>query len=433
MSRQRIRASVMESTMEVCPHCQGLGYVRSHSSIALHVFRSIEDYLTKHPRFDLIVRCPTGIALDILNHKRAGLIDLEHRFGLKIAIHADTTLPGQSFVIEKGEAATGIPRKPQYAAIVEAPEDDYVEPEGIEDEDEPDFAGEAGDTESINQPRTSGGREQGQHRDRDRDRDQNGQRDERDGRKRRRRRRRGRRPDGGPEGVGQEGGRREGGSPYPHDNADFYGVEEVEDDFVDGEAAGDGNEPGDRGRTATGEEERGDQDRGDAGRRRRRRGKRGGKRNRRDDETGLVGQNGDATGDWNDEATTGAEHAEAGDLETLPAANAMVRETVVAEVTRELRTEATPAMSVAEDSRAADRAGERARELAREEERQRAAEAENARGRNTRRPRSTASQSVPAQPASAPAAAQSEPPAQETSSEDAPRKSGWWRRGGGFF
>jgi ribonuclease E len=428
MSRQRIRASVMESTMEVCPHCQGLGYVRSHSSIALHVFRSIEDYLTKHPRFDLIVRCPTVIALDILNHKRAGLIDLEQRFGLKIAIHADTTLPGQSFVIEKGEAATGIPRKPQYAAIVEAPEDDYVEPEGIEDEEEPDFAADAGETESFDQPRTSGGREQGQHRDRDRDRDQNGQRDERDGRKRRRRRRRGRRPDGGPEGSGQEGANRESGSPYPHDNADFYGAEEVEDDFVGGETAGDGNESGDRGQSATG-----DQDSGDAGRRRRRRGKRGGKRNRRDDETGLVGQNGDSTGDWNDEASTGAELTEAGDRETTPPADAMLRETVVAEVTREIRAEASPAPIAAEDSRAADRAGERARELAREEERERAAEVENARGRNTRRPRSTASDAVPVKTASPPAAAASEPPAQESASEDAPRKSGWWRRGGGFF
>ena len=72
MSRQRIRASVMESTMEVCPHCLGLGHVRSNSSIALHVFRSIEDYLTRHPRFDVIVRCPTNIAIDILNTKRHG-------------------------------------------------------------------------------------------------------------------------------------------------------------------------------------------------------------------------------------------------------------------------------------------------------------------------------------------------------------------------
>ena len=36
MSRQRIRASVLESTMKPCPHCGGTGHVRSDSSVALH-------------------------------------------------------------------------------------------------------------------------------------------------------------------------------------------------------------------------------------------------------------------------------------------------------------------------------------------------------------------------------------------------------------
>ena len=39
MSRQRIRASVLESTMKPCPHCGGTGHVRSDSSVALHVVR----------------------------------------------------------------------------------------------------------------------------------------------------------------------------------------------------------------------------------------------------------------------------------------------------------------------------------------------------------------------------------------------------------
>ena len=39
MSRQRIRASVLESTMKPCPHCGGTGHVRSESSVALHVVR----------------------------------------------------------------------------------------------------------------------------------------------------------------------------------------------------------------------------------------------------------------------------------------------------------------------------------------------------------------------------------------------------------
>lgn len=70
MSRQRIRASVLESTMQVCPHCGGTGHIRSDSSMALHIIRGIEDYLLRHSGFDIHVRTPAASALYVLNHKR---------------------------------------------------------------------------------------------------------------------------------------------------------------------------------------------------------------------------------------------------------------------------------------------------------------------------------------------------------------------------
>ena len=135
ISRQRIRVSVMESTMDVCPHCQGLGHVRSHSSIALHVFRSIDDHLMRHPRNDLTVRCPVAIALEILNTKRAGLSDLEMRYGVRVTISADASLPGQNFVLEKGEPATGTPRRAEpVAEPIEAEEESAAEVEAEDEE-----------------------------------------------------------------------------------------------------------------------------------------------------------------------------------------------------------------------------------------------------------------------------------------------------------
>ena len=50
MSRQRIRASVLELTMKPCPHCGGTGHVRSDSSVALLVVRAIEEFLLKDSR-----------------------------------------------------------------------------------------------------------------------------------------------------------------------------------------------------------------------------------------------------------------------------------------------------------------------------------------------------------------------------------------------
>ncbi len=274
MSRQRIRASVMESTMEVCPHCLGLGHVRSNSSIALHVFRSIEDYLTRHPRFDVIVRCPTGIAIDILNTKRHGLIDLEDRFGLKISINADPSLPGQSFQIEKGEPATGTPRKvaPQYAAMPVDAEDELVEAE-IDEEIDESFASEEqprernrGEVREVREPR-----EQRESREPRESRDAREPRE--DGKRRRRRRRR--RESATRMAATRRSRCRRASRPdqYSGDADDGFDDDEIAEN---GEAVGGkgGESRADRARDAE----------GDGARRKRRRGKRGGRRNRRDGE-----------------------------------------------------------------------------------------------------------------------------------------------------
>jgi len=127
MSRQRLRASVLESTTQVCPHCHGTGYVRSLSSLALHVIRSIEDYLLRNRGHNIVVRTPTETALYVLNHKRQMLVDLEARFGVAISIEADNTLGTQHLTIDKGEAVAYVAALPEVApAIVEIEEEEDV-------------------------------------------------------------------------------------------------------------------------------------------------------------------------------------------------------------------------------------------------------------------------------------------------------------------
>ncbi len=121
MSRQRIRASVLESTTQACPTCDGLGHVRSASSIALHVLRAIEEQLNKNSRNDLTVRVRTEIALYLLNNKREHISDLETRFGVAIAIATDPTLGMTPCAIDKGEVS----RK-------RAPQESFVKPDTIE-------------------------------------------------------------------------------------------------------------------------------------------------------------------------------------------------------------------------------------------------------------------------------------------------------------
>jgi len=104
MSRQRIRASVLESSTEPCPQCGGTGHVRSVSSVALQLLRGIEEVLMKGATHNLVVRTRTDVALYVLNHKRGHLRDLENAFKVTLSVAADPTVSGQqSYVIDRGE------------------------------------------------------------------------------------------------------------------------------------------------------------------------------------------------------------------------------------------------------------------------------------------------------------------------------------------
>ncbi|MBB3138050.1 ribonuclease E [Rhizobium pisi] len=138
MSRQRIRASVLESTTQVCSHCGGTGHVRSQSSVALHVLRGIEEYLLKNTTHNITVRTTPDIALYLLNHKRQTIVDYEARFGVAIIIDADGSVGAQHFAIDRGEAVENpvkIESLFNFAAIPEDDDDDIVI-EADEDEDE---------------------------------------------------------------------------------------------------------------------------------------------------------------------------------------------------------------------------------------------------------------------------------------------------------
>ncbi|MEE9313091.1 MAG: Rne/Rng family ribonuclease [Rhizobiaceae bacterium] len=156
MSRQRIRASVLESTTQTCPTCDGLGHVRSSSSVVLGVLRAIEEHLNRNSRNNLTVKVSTATAIYLLNSKRETLSDLENRFGVSLLIEPDDTLGTTPCTIEKGELSN---RKPVQPTAVQA--------DMAMDETEP--------TETVSEPRTE---------------DAESANSEGDGRKKRRRRRR---------------------------------------------------------------------------------------------------------------------------------------------------------------------------------------------------------------------------------------------------
>jgi ribonuclease E len=123
MSRQRMRASVLESTMSVCPTCNGTGYVRSPQSVALHVIRSLEEHLLKNSKHHVTVRTQAETALYVLNNKRDTLAEMEGRFGVKITIEMDHDIGAEMFAIDKG-AISDLPKIESPAIGIGLDEDD---------------------------------------------------------------------------------------------------------------------------------------------------------------------------------------------------------------------------------------------------------------------------------------------------------------------
>jgi len=201
MSRQRMRASVLESTMQPCPHCGGTGHVRSQQSVALHVIRSLEDYLMRNGKHHVTVRTDGDTALYILNHKRDTLSEMEGRFGLRISVVADDEIGMELFAIDKGEISD-LPRvqpvTPDYGDLDE--DEDFVVPE--EEEEETEGASRADDEEEDDgqrkkrrrrRRRGGKGREDGDEAELEAQDEQEEREDRGEGRGRKRRRSRGRR------------------------------------------------------------------------------------------------------------------------------------------------------------------------------------------------------------------------------------------------
>ncbi|WP_296018474.1 Rne/Rng family ribonuclease [uncultured Agrobacterium sp.] len=282
MSRQRIRASVLESTTQICSHCGGTGHVRSESSIALHVLRGVEEYLLRNTTHNITVRTTPETALYLLNHKRGTIVDYEERFGVAIIIAADASVGAQHFAIDRGEAVENpvkIESLLQALPTFEEDEDDIVI-EAEEDEDEEEVVAKAQNNEPR-QPQAENG-EDGKRK------------------RKRRRRRRGK-------GNGQNGDvQADANDDTSGEGDDEDGDDASEDQAEATEARGEGDNAG--------------QDEGK--RKRRRRGKRGGRRNRDENGELLDAENGDGDQDGSDDGVEDGDAAAAEGVEPTAAVEA---------------------------------------------------------------------------------------------------------------
>lgn len=117
MSRQRLRAGMVEGATTACPHCEGRGVIRSVGSMALRVLRAVEEFCQHEKVQAATLRVPPEVALYILNHKRAQLTAIEDRNGAYIYIESQQSLAASAYEIERGASVPFEPRKPALTAV----------------------------------------------------------------------------------------------------------------------------------------------------------------------------------------------------------------------------------------------------------------------------------------------------------------------------
>jgi ribonuclease E len=224
MSRQRLRPSLLEGSTKICPHCEGRGIVRSLSSCALTVLRSIEDHLLSKKAENLTVRCNGEVAFYILNDKRDHLLRLETDYGVSVFISPDAEVKASQAVIERAGERQVVIRKPQAAPVkIESAFESEDEEAVVEEET-------VAADEAVEEER---GDQEARERD---DRD-----DDRRGRRRRRGRRGGKR--GGREGEDQQPRfHEEMAGPEPGSSSETKALDDAGMPMEGGEAAPAGEE-----------------------------------------------------------------------------------------------------------------------------------------------------------------------------------------------
>ena len=100
-SRQRLRSSIADANMIVCPHCRGTGFMWSEESMAIQVLRKIEEACIASEFKEIIVTLSPIIALYILNNKRSFISAIESRGSLKITFNTDHRIATNDFKIEQ--------------------------------------------------------------------------------------------------------------------------------------------------------------------------------------------------------------------------------------------------------------------------------------------------------------------------------------------
>ncbi len=140
LSRQRLRPSLGESMLHVCPRCDGHGFIRGVESLALSVLRIIEEHAMKENTLRINAQLPVDVATFLLNEKREAIHDIEQRQDVNVVLIPNIHFETPHYEIERireQDVPEGAEETSSYKMMVE-PEDKtpgFAKPKAIKTEE----------------------------------------------------------------------------------------------------------------------------------------------------------------------------------------------------------------------------------------------------------------------------------------------------------
>ena len=123
LSRQRLKPSISDSSMHVCPRCNGQGFIRDNESLSLSVLRLIEQEALKDGTAEVHAKVPVVVAAYLLNEKRENILAIERREKVRIFVIPIPSMETPHFEVVRVRAGD-TEANPDVIAAVEANAED---------------------------------------------------------------------------------------------------------------------------------------------------------------------------------------------------------------------------------------------------------------------------------------------------------------------
>ena len=106
LSRQRLGASFMERSSEVCPRCSGKGKIKSKEIVALSILRVIK-YASNDKQINVVVVETTLDLCDyLLNFKRREINNIEKDYGIYVFVEVNEHMEDNNYTLKKRKGLT---------------------------------------------------------------------------------------------------------------------------------------------------------------------------------------------------------------------------------------------------------------------------------------------------------------------------------------